>query len=131
MPLAREQRVRLARALSWSRSAGWQHDAYPNTWRSTDRQTHIRYDTAEQTLVVDQMRLDQDPLRCRVAMVPVDSPEVALDVLAALGHLPWELTLYHGRHRQADRTGAAEELPGQLDLMTELADMIQRDREAL
>lgn len=89
MPLAREQRIRLARVLSWSRSHGWVHDAYPNTWRSRDGQTHVRYDTAEHTLVVDHMKPHQDPLRCRVAMVPVDSPEIALDVLSALGHLPW------------------------------------------
>jgi hypothetical protein len=88
MPLTREQRFRLARALGWSRANGWKHDAYPNCWRSADGRTHVRYDTAEETLVVDHLQLDQDPLRCRVALIPIDDPDRALRMLAALGHLP-------------------------------------------
>lgn len=91
MPLARAQRERLALALRWARGHGWQHDAYPNTWRSADGQTHVRYDSQDGELVVDRLTLSADPLRCRVALVPVDSPDLALDVLAALGHLPKEL----------------------------------------
>lgn len=90
MPLAREQRNTLARVMRWSRSNGWAHDAYPNTWRSGDGQRHVRYDAIDGELVVD--RMTSDPLRCRVAVVPVASPEVAVDVLAALGCVPVELS---------------------------------------
>jgi hypothetical protein len=89
MPLAREQRVRLARVLTWSRMHGWVHDVYPNTWRSADGLTHIRFDSQDEELVVDLLR--PSPLRCRVALIPVETPELALRVLAALGHIPTAL----------------------------------------
>lgn len=92
MPLAHDQRLTIARVLRWSRSHGWVHDAYPNTWRSIDGLTHVRYDAVDGVLVVDRMMPDQDPLRCRVALIPIDSPDVAVDVLAALGHVPPELS---------------------------------------
>lgn len=92
MPLARAQRERLAYALRWARRNGWHHNACPSShWRSPDNETHIRYDSSDGELIVDRLTLSADPVRCRVALVPVDSPEIALDVLAALGHLPREL----------------------------------------
>lgn len=97
MPLAltRDQRRTLARVLQWSRGNGWTHDVYPNSWRSADSRAHVRYDGIDTALVVDQQT--SDPLRCRVALVPVDSPDVAVDVLAALGHVPMELAPMAGR----------------------------------
>jgi hypothetical protein len=89
MPLAREQRDRLARALRWSRAHGWVHDVYPSTWRSRDHRLHVRYDATDEHLVIS--RTTTDPMRCRVTLVPVDSPDVALRVLAALGYLPFSL----------------------------------------
>ena len=91
MPLVREQRDRLARALRWSRMFGWKHDVHPHSWRSADGLTHVRYDAQEQELVVDRFQPGQDPLKYRVALVPVDSPDRALRVLAALGDLPIRL----------------------------------------
>jgi hypothetical protein len=91
MPLVRDQRDQLARALRWARLNGWQHDVYPNTWRSADSETHVRFDSDSGELFVDRMTLSAEPLRCRVAIVPVDSPELALDVLVALGCLPVDL----------------------------------------
>jgi hypothetical protein len=87
MPLAYDHRVHLARVLAWSRRNGWQHDVYPNTWRTTDGATHVRFDADKGQLVVD--RMTGDPLRCKVALIPVDSVDEALRVLAALRHIPW------------------------------------------
>lgn len=91
MPLAREHRNSLARAMRWSRFNGWAHDVYPNTFRSTDDRTHVRFDSIDSTLVIARVDPDSSPLRCRVTLVPVETPDVALNVLAALGHLPVEL----------------------------------------
>lgn len=88
MPLARAHRITIARVLSWSRRNGWVHDIYPNTWRSTDGLSHVRYDTVDQTLVVDHLVCDGSPPRWRVALIPVDSVDVAVNVLAALGRIP-------------------------------------------
>lgn len=87
MPLARDQRVCLARVMAWSRKNGWTHDAYPNSWRRTDGQARVHFDREDNALIVDASRP-----RGRAAVVPVESPEVAVDVLAALGHVPAELS---------------------------------------
>lgn len=87
MPLVREQRDCLARVMSWSRAHGWTHDAYPNSWRRTDGRARVRFDPEFRALIVDY-----PPPTSRAAWVPVDSPEVAVDVLAALGHVPAHLS---------------------------------------
>lgn len=89
MPLAREQRVRLAKVLGWSRAHGWKHDVYPNTWRSADGLTHVRFDSQDEQLVIDDLSLGNGgPVRCRVALIPVEHLDLALRVLAAFGHIP-------------------------------------------
>lgn len=95
MPLTREQRVCLARVLSWSRSNGWQHSAYPNTRRTIDGNTHIAFDAADNELAIYDNR--GPDTRGLWALVTVESPEVAIDVLAALGYVPAEMAPMAGR----------------------------------
>lgn len=104
MPLARAQRMTLARVLSWSRRNGWVRDAYPNTRRSADGHAHVRFDAIDEMLVVDRLDPAADPLRCRVVMVPTDAVDVAVNVLAALGYIPPELCpMVVAEHDESER----------------------------
>lgn len=90
MPLTRDQRLRLAYALKWSRDNGWKQGAWNHTWHND---VHwVAYDSVDTSLVVDSMH-PTSPLgrplahRLRRAKVHVENVDQALDVLTALGLL--------------------------------------------
>lgn len=91
MSHAKNQHARLVSVIRWALSDGqWERDAYPHTWRTTDRRTAVRYDEVDGALIIDHR-----PVGLAWSYrdsIGVESVDMAVDVLAAIGLVPVELS---------------------------------------